>query len=494
MAGPCCYVDLKSTAVARQIARRVFLRSAVGVVGAGAVFRPGRATAVPAAADWGSLAGAIEGRVILPSDSDYASAKSVFNVRLGGDPAAVVAAKSTSDVQHAVAFAATNGYRVAARSGGHSLIGASAASGALVIDVRQLPGGVSYDDGSGLATVAAGADLHSVQAELAAHGRSIPTGTCPTVGVAGLALGGGLGPSARAHGLTCDMLASASVVLPSGEAVTVSSADHDDLYWGLRGGGGGNFGVTTSFTFQTFAIGDSDVASLVFPAPAAAQMMVGWNDWLSAADRAVWSTILITSEPGQGLDYRALLVAPAGAGTAAAADLIAATGVQPVSHDYRTLSHLEVVDYLAPGPDASRPRGQVGGSDIITALTPAAAEAIVSAVSAWPTATGFMEAIIDPLSGAVTDVDGSATVFPWRSHAANVLWDADASSPAAVTAAQRWLAAAHQAVRAHSAGGYINYIEENTAAARYFAGNVGRLSLIRQKYDPGALMYSGLSA
>ena len=478
--------------MARQIERRVFLRGAVGVVAAGAVFRPGCATAVPPAADWGSLAGTIEGRVILPSDGDYASAKSVFNLRLAGDPAAVVAAKSTSDVQKAVAFAATNGYRVAAHSGGHSLIGASAASGALVIDVRQLPGGVSYDDGSGLATVAAGADLHSVKAELASHGRSIPTGTCPTVGVAGLTLGGGLGASSRAHGLTCDTLTSASVVLPSGEAVTASPADHDDLYWGLRGGGGGNFGVTTSFTFQTFAVGDSDVVDLVFPAPAAAQMIVGWNDWLSAADRAIWSTVLITTEPSHGLNYRVQLVSPAGAGTAAAADLIAATGVQPVSNNSRTLSHLDLVDYLAPGPAASQPRGQVGGSDIIAALTPAAADAIVDAVSAWPTATGSMEAIIDPLSGAVTDVDPAGTAFPWRRHAANVLWDADASSPAAVTAAQRWLTAAHQAVRPHSAGGYVNYIEENTSAARYFASNVGRLSLIRRKYDPGAVMYSGL--
>jgi FAD/FMN-containing dehydrogenase len=469
----------------------MFLRGAVGVVAAGAVFRPGWATAVPAATDWGSLAHAIEGRVILPSDGDYASAKSVFNVSLAGYPAAVVAAKSTSDVQKAVAFAATNGYRVAARSGGHSLIGASAPSGALVIDVRQLPGGVSYDDGSGLATVAAGADLHSVQAELASHGRSIPTGVCPTVGVAGLALGGGLGASSRAHGLTCDTLASASIVLPSGEAVTVSPVD---LYWAFRGGGGGNFGVTTSFTFQTFAIGDSDVVSLMFPAPAATQMIVGWNDWLSAADRAIWSTVQITAEPNRGLDYRVQLTSSAGAGAAAAADLIAATGVQPVSSDSRTLSHLELVDYLAPGPGASQPRGEVGGSDVIAALTPAAADAIVSAVSAWPTATGSMQVIIDPLSGAVTDLDPAGTAFPWRRHAANVFWDADAPSVAALTAAQRWLAAAHQAVQPHSAGGYVNYIEENTPAARYFAGNVGRLSLIRQKHDPGALMYSGLGA
>jgi FAD/FMN-containing dehydrogenase len=477
----------------RQISRRALLSGVVGTVAAGAVFGPSRALAVPTAPDWSSLASALEGRVILPSDGDYASAKGVFNSRLASTaPAAVVAVKSNSDVQKAVVFAATNGFKVAARSGGHSFIGASAASGSLVIDVRQLPGGVSYDDGSGLATVTAGADLHSIQAELASHGRSIPTGTCPSVGIAGLTLGGGLGVSSRAHGLTCDMLASASVVLPSGEAVTADPTDHEDLYWALRGGGGGNFGLTTSFTFRTFGIGDSDVVNLEIPAAAAAQAIVGWNDWLTTADRATWSMVEITSEPGSGLRYRVQLISPAGAGPAAAADLVGAIGVQPLSNDSRSLSHMDLVDYMAGGPEASQPRGIVGGSDIIAALTPAAANAIVAAASAWPAATGFMHTIIDPLGGAVTDVDPAGTAFPWRRHAANVMWYVETPSPVVVAAANRWLGAAHHAVQAHSAGGYVNYIEKDTSAARYFAGNAVRLTGIRQTYDANALMYSGL--
>jgi FAD/FMN-containing dehydrogenase len=480
--------------VALQTSRRSFLRRTVGAVAAGVVFGPNSARAVAATPNWSTLAGAIDGRVILPSDADYLSAKAIFNTRLASaTPVAVVAVKSTSDVQKAVTFAATNGLKVAARCGGHSLIGASAANGALALDVRQLPGGVSYDDGSGLATVAAGADLHSVQAELASHGRSIPTGTCPTVGVAGLTLGGGLGASSRAYGLTCDMLASASVVLPSGEAVTASPTEHDDLFWALQGGGGGNFGVTTSFTFRTFAIGDTDMVDLGFPPSDGAQLIVGWNDWLTAADRAIWSTLQISSEPPSGLGYRVRLISPPGSGAAVAADLIAAAGVQPVSNDSRTLSHMELVDTMAGGPEASQPRGNLGGSDVIAALTPAAASAIVAAVSAWPTATGFMQTIIDPLSGAVTDADSSATAFPWRRHAANVQWYVDTPSPAIVTAANRWLAAAHQAVQAHSVGRYVNYIEENTTAARYFAANLGRLALTRRKYDPATLMFSGLS-
>jgi FAD/FMN-containing dehydrogenase len=181
--------------------------------------------------DWTALDGAIDGRVILPSNTEYAEAKNLFNTRfMNSTPAAVVAVTSTDDVQKAVAFAGKNEMKIAVRSGGHSYIGASAANSAVVIDLRQLPGGVSYDDGRRLVTVSAAADLHSVQTALAAHGRSIPSGTCPTVGVAGLTLGGGLGSDTRRSGLTCDALVSASVVLPSGEAVTASPADHADLF------------------------------------------------------------------------------------------------------------------------------------------------------------------------------------------------------------------------------------------------------------------------
>jgi FAD/FMN-containing dehydrogenase len=131
--------------------------------------------------------------------------------------------KSTDDVRKAVAFAANNGVKIAARSGGHSYIGASSDDSAMVIDLRQLPDGTTYDDGRAQATVSAAADLDSVQTALAAKGRSIPSGSCPTVGVAGLTLGGGLGSDTRRSGLTCDALVSASVVLPSGQTITASA-------------------------------------------------------------------------------------------------------------------------------------------------------------------------------------------------------------------------------------------------------------------------------
>jgi FAD/FMN-containing dehydrogenase len=488
----------------REVSRQAFLRGAVGAVAAGVLLGSCRqraplapqATAtvsIPRNRDWSGLAAAIDGRVVLPSSGGYTNAKNLFNARFDGStPAAVVTVVSAGDVPNAMTFAATNGIKISARSGGHSYLGDSAADGAMVIDLRQLPGGITYDDGSGLATVSAAANLDSVLTALAAHGRSIPTGSCPTVGVAGLTLGGGLGADARRWGLACDALMSATVVLPSGETVIAAPDDHGDLYWALRGGGGGHFGVVTSFTFKTFPIADRDVVTLVFPDAAAAQAILAWHRWLGTADRANWGMVNVTAS-GSGLRCTVVLATPPGGGPGAAGDLAAAIAVTPVSQNSQTLSHMDFVHYFAGGVDATQSRAFVAGSDIVGEMTPAAAESIVAAASAWPQAAGSATTVVESLGAAVSDIEPGDTAFPWRRQAACVQWYTEPPSPATVDAANDWLASAHQAVRANSVGGYANYPEPGAPAARYFAGNLARLTAIRQRYDPGAVMYSSLS-
>jgi hypothetical protein len=493
----------------REISRQAFVRGALGAA-AGVLVGSCRSIAathpqttpvssssktppvVKGPPHWIALDDAIDGRVILPSNADYAEAKNLFNTRFtNSTPAAVVAVKSTDDVQKSVAFAAKNDIKIAARSGGHSYIGASAANSAMVIDLRRLPRSISYDDGRGFATVSAAADLNSVQTALAAHGRSIPSGSCPTVGVAGLTLGGGLGSDTRLSGLTCDALVSASIVLPSGEVVTASPNDHADLYWALRGGGGGNFGVVTSFTFRTFPITDRDVVTLAFPEGAAEQAILGWHEWLRNADRAIWGMVNITVGSGPG-GCTIVLATPPGDGPSRARDLTTAIGVQPVTNSSRTLNRTDFIHYFEGGADATRPRAFVAGSDIVGEMTHAAAESIVAATSAWPQAAGSASTIIESLSGAVSDVDSGDTAFPWRRHAASVQWYAETPSPATVDSANEWLARAHEAVQANSVGGYVNYVEPDTPGARYFGGNLLRLNAIRHKYDPDELMYTGV--
>jgi FAD/FMN-containing dehydrogenase len=153
---------------------------------------------------------------------------------------------------------------------------------------------------------------------------------------------------------------------------------------------------------------------------------------------------------------------------------------------------MDFIHYFEGGDAATKPRAFVAGSDIVGDMTPAAAESIVAATSSWPQAAGASTTVIESLSGAVGDIDSDDTAFPWRHQAACVQWYVETRSPATVESANQWLASAHQAVQANSVGGYVNYVEPNTDAARYFADNLARLNTIRQKYDPDGLMYSGI--
>jgi FAD/FMN-containing dehydrogenase len=286
-------------------------------------------------------------------------------------------------------------------------------------------------------------------------------------------------------------LVSASVVLPSGEVITASPDEHADLFWALRGGGGGNFGVVTSFTFRTFPVTGRDVVTLTFPEGTTEQAILGWDEWLRTADRAIWGMVNITVGSGSG-GCTIVLATPPGDGPSRAGDLSAAIGVQPVSNTSRTLNRVDFVHYFEGGADASQPRAFVAGSDVVGEMTRTAAESIVGATSAWPQSAGASTTVVESLSGAVCDVDPGDTAFPWRRQAACIQWYAETPSSATVDTAHQWLARAHEVVQANSVGGYVNYLEPDTPAARYFDGNLARLSAIRQTYDPGGLMYSGM--
>ncbi|MFV0496318.1 FAD-binding protein [Mycobacterium sp.] len=473
------------------ISRQVFLRGAAGALATSALFTSTRARADPAGG-WSSLASAIGGQVLLPTDPAFAGRKQVFNsVYNGSTPAAVVVASSQADVEKAVAFAAANKLKIAPRGGGHSYTGASTATGAMVLDLRGMPGGVHVDNAAGTVTVPAATDLFSVHQGLAAAGRAIPAGSCPTVGTAGLTLGGGLGADSRRAGLTCDALRSATVVLPSGQTVTASAQDNPDLFWALRGGGGGNFGVTTSLTFATFPVGACDVVRVDFPTSAGAQALTGWQAWLAAADRDTWGLVDLSVNGTEG-NCHVLATCPAGSGATVAQDIASAVGVQPTAIERKTLSRMELVTYLAGGSSTNSPRGFVAGSDVIGTMNSAAAQAIVDAIGKWPPGGGAAAVILDTIGGAVSDVDPAGTAFPWRRQSAVAQWYVQTGNGQTSTAST-WVATAHQTVKEHSVGGYVNYLESNMSAARYFGSNLPRLSAVRRQYDPAGLMYSGLS-
>ncbi|WP_207838509.1 FAD-dependent oxidoreductase [Williamsia soli] len=473
--------------------RRLLQGTLVGGVAVAISGGAGFAAAAPRAADWATLAASLTGQVILPAQKPaFTTAKQIFNTRYDGStPVAVVVPRNVSDVQRAMAFAVKHRLKIAGRSGGHSYTGASAANRTMVLDLRTLDGQIVFDAGTGLATVPPAATLYGVAHGLAQQGRTLPVGTCATVGAAGLTLGGGLGVDSRQYGLTCDNLAAATVVLPSGDVVTASPGNNDDLFWALRGGGGGNFGIVTSLTYRTAPAVSRDIVTMSFAPAAAAAVISGWRRWLPGAERSAWANLNIGSDRRGGVTVGVLLVCAAGTGRRIAADIAAAIGVAPTGADHQTLDPMAAFLRLSGGATAPR-HGFVAGSDIVGQVTDAVANSIVTAVRSRSRAGGGGLVIIDPLDGAIADVAASGTAFPWRSHAASLQWFTDVVPGGSYSSATSWVSSAHRTIGKASAGAYVNYLEAGVAPARYFGGNLPRLRTIRTKYDPARILYSGV--
>ena len=224
-----------------------------------------------------SLRAALQGALLGRRDTAYVPASRLYNLRFGSSPLFVVRPAVESDVSVAMQWAVRNGVPWTVKSGGHSYIGASATSGVL-IDLSVL--GTVEPIGGGRYRIGPGAPLQRVYSRLACDGLSIPAGTCDTVGFGGMALGGGVGYLMREHGLTIDRIRSMRVVLADGSVVTASNDSEPDLFWALRGCGGGNFGIVTSFDVE--------------PVPLATLQHLGWRWSWSDGEAAFlrWQRVL----------------------------------------------------------------------------------------------------------------------------------------------------------------------------------------------------------
>src|ERR1700745_201743 len=205
-------------------------------------------TPSPSPADWTALGRDLPGPLVRPGESAYTVSKRLFDPRFDSlHPAGIPYCRNPHDVATCLAFVRKFGVPVAARCGGHSYAGWSSTSG-LIIDVTRMSG---VNVSGSTATVGAGTRLIDFYSGLAAHGRGVPGGSCPTVGIAGLTLGGGVGVVSRAYGLTSDNVQSLQIATADGQVRTCSATQNPDLFWACRGGGGGNFGVVTAFHFRT---------------------------------------------------------------------------------------------------------------------------------------------------------------------------------------------------------------------------------------------------
>ena len=440
---------------------------------------------------------------MLPSDPTYDQVRLLENPRYDGQrPLAVLSVQSAQDVAAGLAFAQDHAVPVAVRSGGHSYPGWSGggAPPALVIDCRPMNGVTTTGS---TATVGAGAALAPVYAALSDQGRAIAAGSCATVGIAGLTLGGGVGVLTRAMGLTCDAVTSMQVVTADGTVRTASAQEEPDLFWALRGGGGGHLGVVTSFDFETSTPPTLQTVYLQWPISAAAQVIEAWQSWAPDADPELWSTLKALGGQ-QHASGPILLLSGTWTGAAGAFDRQLAGLLDHVptpstntraSRSYRDamLSYAGCasipVDQCHTGPNGSLTRQSFGATSHVAyqPLTSAGVDDLLSQVQAAQS-SGLLEAgiSIDALGGKVRDVDPGDTAFVHRAALATVQYTAT-FPPGTPKAADAYVRGFRAAMLPHwDNHAYVNYADASITGyqAAYFGDNASRLAKARSTYDP----------
>nr|WP_202886786.1 FAD-binding oxidoreductase [Kribbella sandramycini] len=446
-----------------------------------------------AAPNWNRLSRALQGgKLFMPSTSGYAAAHQLFNPRWDAvQPAAVVRAARTADVVTTINFARDNKLVLVPKAGGHSYVGASVLSKGIQLDVGALRG-MTYAK-NGVLTVGAGARLYDVHAFLDKYGRSLPTGTCPTVGVAGLTLGGGMGIHTRAWGLTCDRLVGMSVVTADGKARAISANTDPDLFWALRGGGGGNLAVVTSFQFATIPGPKLGFFRLTWPEAKAAAVVAGWQEFVQKAPGTAWGNLHLNAKSNGTLSVHVLGISTTGNAAAAAAQLESFVGAKASSRSITVKTHMEAVKYLGGGTTSPR-TGFLAGSDVLRApLNASSISALIAAVKAAARAKTPAAAIIDPLGGQAAKQPAGGAAWPWRSALGVIQWyvgTAPKPSSAQLKAAQTFIDNGHAAVRSFSAGGYVNYVEARRGVSTYYGASLPRLRAVKKKYDPAGFFHT----
>jgi FAD/FMN-containing dehydrogenase len=449
-----------------------------------------------------ALEAAIEGTVALADSPDYEQVRgpawAQFEVVR---PEVVVLCTTPGDVAETIAFARRVGVETVARCGGHCFAGRSSTPG-ILIDLSQMRS-VHVDDG--IATVGAGALLGDVYDELDGLGLTIAAGSCPSVGIAGLTLGGGLGIVGRTYGLTSDQLVGAKVVLADGRVVDCDENRDADLFWSLRGAGGGQFGVVTSFAFRTVPADELTCFKLTWPYTLAASAIEVWQDWAPDAPDELAASLLVNA-PGNLQEpivtvFGAML--GAGAETARALDqIIVRLGAEPASTRFEQLSNQSAKRFLAeqaPGAEHQEDTAQIepsrplmlSKSEFFRGQLPLEAiAALVDAFTATRVPGQARELDFTPWAAAYNRVHPEATAFAHRGerfllkHA--IVLDADASGAERDTA-REWLARSWSLVHPYGSGAvFPNFPDPDLTdwATAYYGANYERLTRVKARYDP----------
>jgi FAD/FMN-containing dehydrogenase len=435
------------------------------------------------------LAAQVAGPVLVPADSGYDAARAVHNGLIDRRPAVIVRCRETNDVVAALAFARKAGLEVSVRGGGHNVAGRAVTDGGVMIDLAEMQR-VEVDPAAKAATAEGGATWAILNDAAAEHGLAVTGGAVSTTGIAGFTLGGGLGWLMAKYGLAADNLERVELVTAAGEVLDVGSDSHADLFWALRGGGG-NFGVATSFRYRLHPLQTIVGGFIAHPFEAAPELLRFYRDAVAGCsdDLSVWAG-LVHAPDGSGMKLSALVVFHTGEPSVAEREL----------EPFRTWGSPVLVD-VGPMPypvmntlqDAAYPAGSLNYwlSSFVRGLTD---ELIDTAVERFAAVPSPMTAILlEHFHGAVTRVPPTATAVPHRDEGWNLLIPSVWLDPAETEANVAWSRETFAALRPEfGTGRWLNYLGDDQAddAIRAAYGpNYDRLVELKRRYDPGNVFH-----
>ncbi|MEV0223421.1 FAD-binding oxidoreductase [Streptomyces sp. NPDC050704] len=465
-------------------------------------------TSASAAADLKALAKDLDGPLVRPGDGSWAAARQLYNTRFDSlRPSAVAYVAHADDIRTAISYARAHQVPVAIRNGGHSYAGWSSGDGRLIVDVSRLS---RVRASGGEAMVGAGAKLIDVYRALAAKGVTIPAGSCPTVGVSGLTLGGGHGVVSRAYGLTCDSLTRATLITAAGKQLTASATENKDLFWALRGAGNGNFGVVTELRFRTHPAPQAVSAFMSWPWSRAAAVVRAWQEWGPDQPDEIWSSCHLANAAGgtPTVSVSAFSLGTYGELQNAVDRLATRIGASARSVSLKRHSYEEAMEVYAgcssfatdaqchlPGPTPGRsPEGALGRetyaarSDFFDrSISAAGIQTLLSQIAGVRGGTGSIA--LTALGGAINRVDPTATAFVHRRSRMLAQYIGAWRPGTPGTTAQSWLTRAHTAMKPHASGAaYQNYTDPTLKNWRkaYYGPAAPRLKTLKHQYDPAA--------
>ena len=441
------------------------------------------------ATDIADLAASLRGEALSPTDPSYDKVRAVWNAMIDRRPAAIVRARDVGDVERAVAFARKEGLAIAVRGGGHNIAGAAVCDGGLMIDLSPMRS-VEVDPEDRTVRVEGGATLVDLDGATQKFGLATPAGVVSSTGVAGLTLGGGFGWLSRKYGLTADNLLSVEIVTADGARLTASESENVDLFWGVRGGGG-NFGVVTSFVFRLHEVGPQVLfGPTLHRLEDAADVLRHYRDFALAAPRecCVWADILTAPplpfipERHHGRKVLSLMQCYAGDpedGEAALAPLRAFG--QPIADAVGPTSYVAAQKIL----DDAYAKGarNYWKSSNFEVMPDHVLDAVVKMGADLPTPQS--DVLICHLGGAIADVPPDATAYPHRRAAFALTPGVRWHDPSMDETCVEWLRRAFASLDADTGGGaYVNFVAETEGRERdAYGSNYERLVALKKQYD-----------